>query len=201
MQAEREHVLVESRAQWRGWLAEHAAGSPGCWAVTWRRGSGRPVVAYEDLVEEALCVGWVDSTARRVDEQRSALRSTPRKRGSGWARTNKERFARLEAAGLMRPAGQAVVAAARADGSWTLLDDVEALREPPDLGAELDARPVARAAWDAFPPSARRALLAWIVQAKRPETRARRIAETADRATAGERANQWRPAPPPASRT
>ncbi|MCW2851254.1 MAG: hypothetical protein JWM84_918, partial [Nocardioides sp.] len=159
MAAAYEDLLVESRAQWRAWLTEHGTTTPGVWAVTWRRGSGRPVVPYEELVEEALCAGWVDSVGRAVDAERTALRMTPRRRGSGWARTNKERVARLEAAGLMLPAGRAVVEAARADGSWSALDASEALQVPPDLAAALDAEPGARAGWDAFPPSARKALL------------------------------------------
>lgn len=190
MAVQREELLMETRAQWRAWLAAHAATSPGVWLVTWKRSSGRPVLAYEDLVEEALCFGWVDGQARAVDAERTSLLLTPRRRGSGWARTNKERVARLQAAGLMQPAGQAVVDAAVADGSWTLLDASEALEEPSELAAALDANPAARAAWNGFPPSARKQLLGWVTTAKRPETRARRIAETVARAARGERANQ-----------
>lgn len=179
---------MESRAQWRAWLTAHAADSPGVWVVTWRRGADRPRVAYEDLVEEALCVGWIDSQARTLDDRRGAQLFTPRRRGSGWARTNKARVARLEAAGLMTEAGQAVVEQARRDGSWTALDAVEALEVPADLAAALDADPAARRHWDGFPPSARRMLLAWVLDAKRSETRLRRIEETVTRAARGERA-------------
>lgn len=192
MPAEREDLLVESRAQWRAWLAEHADEGRGVWAVTWRAGSGGPVVPYDDLVEEALCVGWIDSKGRKVDDRRTALLMTPRRRGSGWSRPNKLRLERLEAAGLMRPSGRAVVEAAVADGSWTALDAVEALDEPPELAAALDADPRARREWDAFPRSAKRAILEWISTAKRPETRARRVRTTAELAARGERANQWR---------
>jgi uncharacterized protein YdeI (YjbR/CyaY-like superfamily) len=187
-----ERVHPADRAEWRAWLAENHATSPGVWLVTWRRASGRTPLGYEDAVEEALCVGWVDSLGRAVDAERTSLLYTPRKRGSGWSRPNKQRVARLEEAGLMRPAGRAVVEAAIADGSWTMLDDVEDLVEPPELRALLDADPAARAHWDAFPRSAKRGLLEWIVQARRPETRARRIAETAEAASRGERANEWR---------
>lgn len=190
---ERPDVPVESVPGWRGWLVEHAATSPGCWAVTWRKGSGRPVVAYGDLVEQALCVGWVDSRPRKVDAERTALLFTPRKAGSGWSRPNKERVARLREAGLLLPAGEAVIAAAVADGSWTKLDEVEDLVEPPSLAQALDAEPAARAHWDAFPRSAKRGILEWIVQAKREQTRAERIARTVAAARTGERANQWRP--------
>jgi uncharacterized protein YdeI (YjbR/CyaY-like superfamily) len=143
---------------------------------------------YEELVEEALCVGWVDGQSRKVDEDWTALLMTPRRPGSGWARTNKERVARLEAAGLMQPSGRAVVERAQADGSWSLLDGPEALEEPPDLVAALAAQPRARESWDAFPPSARKLMLTWLVTAKRPETRAARAAAVADSASRGERA-------------
>ena len=184
MAEQREQVRVSSRAQWREWLAAHAAEGRGCWLVHPRRGE----VAYEELVEEALCVGWVDGQARSVDAEWTSLLMTPRRPGSGWARTNKERVARLEAAGLMQPAGRAVVAAAQADGSWSLLDGPEALEVPPDLAAALAAEPPAREQWDAFPPSARKLMLTWLVTAKRPETRAARVAAVAGSAARGERA-------------
>jgi uncharacterized protein YdeI (YjbR/CyaY-like superfamily) len=182
-----DHVHPETRAQWRAWLEREHARSAGVWVVTWRRPTGRPAPSYEELVEEALCYAWVDSTARGIDDERTSLRFTPRKRGSGWARTNKERVARLSAAGLMAPAGLRSVEEARADGSWTLLDDVEALVVPADLAVALDAVPAARAHFDAFPRSTRRAILLWITLAKRPETRARRITETAEKAGRNER--------------
>jgi uncharacterized protein YdeI (YjbR/CyaY-like superfamily) len=188
-----EHVHPADRGEWRAWLAANHADAPGAWLVSWKSATGRRRLAYGDAVEEALCVGWVDSRAGTIDEERSRLLFTPRKRGSGWSRPNKERIARLVDAGLMRPAGLAVVEAAKADGSWTALDDVENLVEPPALAAALDADPRARDHWDAFPRSARRAILEWISAAKRPETTARRIAETARLAAENVRANEWRP--------
>ena len=187
-----DQVQVESREQWRGWLGQHARTSRGVWVVTWRAGSGRPRVPYDDLVEEALCVGWVDSLPRTLDEERTQLLMTARKPGSGWSRPNKQRVARLREQGLMLAPGEAVVAAAEVDGSWTALDDVEDLVEPPDLSAALDADPEARRHWDAFPRSARRGILEWVQGAKKPETRAKRVVETAQQAARGERANQWR---------
>jgi uncharacterized protein YdeI (YjbR/CyaY-like superfamily) len=183
-----EQFQPETVEQWRGWLAEHHARGVGVWLVTWKTAAPGPTLGYEECVEQALCFGWVDSTARRLDEQRSMLWFAPRKRGSGWARTNKARIERLTAAGLMAPAGQAVIDAARADGSWTLLDDVENLVVPPDLAEALAAAPPARANFDAFPRSVRRAILLWLVTAKRPVTRAGRIATTVEKAARGERA-------------
>jgi uncharacterized protein YdeI (YjbR/CyaY-like superfamily) len=189
----RRYVQPTSRAQWRAWLVRHQDDGTGAWLVSWTKGTGKSSVPYGEAVEEALCVGWVDSTAGRLDEERRMLWFAPRKRGSGWARTNKQRVSRLSADGLLLPRGAEVVAAAKADGSWSLLDDVENLVEPDDLRAALDADPPARAAFDSFPRSARRMILEWIRQAKRPETRATRVATTVSEAHEGRRANQWRP--------
>lgn len=181
---------AERRDEWRAWLHVNAATAPGVWLVTWRKPAGKPILDYEDAVEEALAFGWIDSKANRIDDERTRLLMTPRRSGSGWAGPNKARIARLDAAGLMTPAGRAVVEKARADGSWSLLDDVERLVVPADLAAAFDAHPGSRAQWDAFPPSARKAILTWIVMAKRPATRAARVEQTAARAANGERANE-----------
>lgn len=183
-------VHVADRAALRTWLAEHAASSTGVWVVT-AKGRDR-VVEYDDIVEECLCVGWVDSLGRSLDDRHTMLYCAPRKARSAWSKPNKERVERLEAAGLMRAAGRAVVEAAKASGRWTALDDVEAGVEPPDLAAALDADTAAREAWDAFPRSARRAILEWISTAKTDATRTKRITTTASEASEGRRANQWR---------
>jgi uncharacterized protein YdeI (YjbR/CyaY-like superfamily) len=184
---------ITSRDQWREWLAAHHADSPGIWVVTHKKAHADLHVPYEAVVEEALCFGWIDSLGRRLDDVRSQLLLTPRKPGSGWSRINKRRIERLQAAGLMRPAGEAVVATAKRDGSWTALDAIEALEEPDDLRAALDADPAARRQWDGFPRSAKRAILAWIAAARRPRTRERRVAQTATLAAQGIRADEWRP--------
>jgi uncharacterized protein YdeI (YjbR/CyaY-like superfamily) len=182
-------IQPADRAEWRAWLIEHHGTSRGVHLAGWRRASGRVPIDYVACTEEALCVGWIDSKASVLDEDRSLLWFSPRKPGSGWAGTNKERVARLTAAGLMLPAGLAAVEAAKRSGTWTMLDDVEALVVPDDLAAALDAHPPARGHWDAFAPSARRMLLGWIVAAKRPETRVRRIDEIATKAARNEKAN------------
>ena len=184
---DREQVQPADRAAWRAWLAEHHDSSPGVWVVTWKRSTGRPVLEYGDLVEEALAYGWIDSTARGLDDERTMLHFGPRKVGSGWSRPNKERIDRLLAAGLMAGPGLAVLERAYADGSWTLLDDVENLVVPPDLAAAFDRHPGAAAGWEAFPRSVKRAALERLVHAKRPATRAARIQEIARKAAAGER--------------
>ncbi len=179
-------------AEWRAWLAANHARPNGVWLVTFKKATGKPRIDYEEAVEEALCFGWVDSKPGKLDAERSRLWFAPRKSGSGWSRPNKDRVARMTAAGRMAPAGIAKVEAAKRDGTWDLLNDVEALDVPPDLAAALAANPPAAEHFAAFPRSVRRGILEWILQAKRPETRAKRVAETARLAATNERANQWR---------
>ncbi len=184
-------LTVTSRAEWRAWLAEHHATARGVWLVTYKKRAGPAHVTYEEIVEEALAHGWIDSQARRLDDRRSQLLITPRRPKSGWSRPNKERVARLTAAGLMTPAGLAAIETAKANGAWEALDAVENLTEPDELREALDADAEARRHWDAFPRSAKRGILEWISTAKKPETRTRRISETARLAAQDVRANQW----------
>jgi uncharacterized protein YdeI (YjbR/CyaY-like superfamily) len=158
------------------------------WVATWRRSSGREAVPYEHLVEEAICFGWIDSTVNTLDDDRALQLMTPRKAKSGWTRLNRRRVEAMEAAGRMTDAGRAAVAAAQANGWWTIYDPVEDLVEPPDLAAALDASPAARTTWDGFPPSARKQMLWWIVSAARPGTVADRIAKIVAAAEQGRRA-------------
>ena len=184
---------MESRAEWRRWLETNHDASPGIWLVRWKKTSGRPHVTHADVVEEALCFGWIDSQARGIDDERAALTMTPRKRGSGWSKVNKERIERMETADLMTSAGRALIDQAKQDGSWAKLDAVERLEEPEDLRVALDGVPDARRHWDGFPPSAKRAILEWIGSAKTAATRDKRVAQTAREAGQNIRANQWRP--------
>jgi uncharacterized protein YdeI (YjbR/CyaY-like superfamily) len=187
------HVQCETREAWRAWLEANHATATSAWLVTWKPRSGNPVLAYEAAVEEALCFGWIDSSGGQVDDQRSRLYFAPRKPRSGWARSNKLRIERLIAEGRMAPAGLAAIERAKANGSWTLLDDVENLVVPPDLRVALEAAPPAADQWAAFPPSTRRMHLEWVAQARRAETRAARIEAIASAAARNERANQPRP--------
>ncbi len=180
---------ADDRATWRGWLEANHATATGAWLVTWRKGHG-PVLDYGEAVEEALCFGWVDSTGGRFDEGRTKLYFAPRKVRSVWSASNKERVARLIAAGDMRPAGLAAIERAKANGAWAALDEVEQGIVPTDLAAGLAAHPPAAERFAAFPWSARRAILVWIADAKKPETRAARVLETAVRAARNERANE-----------
>lgn len=156
-----------------------------------KKASTRWSEEWKQVVVEALRFGWIDSLPRSLDARRTMLYFAPRKPGSNWSALNKRYVAQLEAEGRMAPAGAAVVAAAKADGSWSALDEVDQLVVPDDLARALGRHSSAREQWDAFPPSARRGILEWILNAKRSTTRAKRIEETARLAARGERANQW----------
>lgn len=189
-------VQPDDRAAWRAWLLEHHADESGVWLITWRKAAGKPGLGYAESVCEALCVGWVDSVGRKLDALRTMLYFSPRKPRSGWSRPNKLRVAQLRVAGLMTEAGELAIAVAEANGAWFMLDEVEDLIEPADLRTAPDAVPAAWTHWRAFPPSARRAILEWIVQARTEPTRTKRITETARLAGENRRANQWRPKEP-----
>jgi uncharacterized protein YdeI (YjbR/CyaY-like superfamily) len=179
---------AETRPQWRAWLAANHDAAPGVWLCSWRTVTGRPACPYPEVVEEALCFGWIDSTVNRLDDERGLQLLTPRKPKSTWTRLNRRRVADMEAAGLMTDAGRRAVETAQRNGWWTILDPVEDLLEPDDLAAALDGVPAARAAWDAFPAGARKAMLLWVVTAARADTRQRRIDTIVARAANGERA-------------
>ena len=184
----REIVEVPDRAAWRGWLAERHEQRAAIWLVLHKRSSDGTSPSYDEAVEEALCFGWIDSTVNRLDERRSLQLFAPRKPRSTWSASNKERVARLERDGLLAPAGVAAVAVAKENGSWSARDAVERLEEPPDLAAALDGDAAARESWNSFSPSARKGILWWVVSAKRPETRARRIDQAVRMAAKGLRA-------------
>jgi uncharacterized protein YdeI (YjbR/CyaY-like superfamily) len=184
----REIVEVPGRAAWRRWLADRHEQREAIWLVFHKKTSDGTGPSYEEAVEEALCFGWIDSTANKLDEHRNLQLFAPRKPRSTWARSNKERVARLERGGLLAPAGIAAIEVAKANGSWTALDAIERLEEPPELASALDANDAAREYWNGFSPSSRKAILWWIVSAKRPETRAKRVEQTVRMAAQGLRA-------------
>lgn len=182
-----ERVRVADAAGWRAWLLANHATSTGAWLVRARPGSDLVVVPYEDAIRQALCFGWIDGPMRSFDDREGGLWFSPRRPRSGWAATNKARVIDLEATGEMTDAGRRAIATARENGSWSVLDNAEALREPDDLAAALDAEPDARAAWDAFPPSARKFGIAQVDLARRPATRQTRITTVVDDAREGRR--------------
>lgn len=179
-----------SLSEWRAWLAQHHEASGGVWVVFAKPSSGLPRIEYVEAVEEGLCWGWIDSVTRPFDEHHRVQRFSPRKKGSGWAKTNKDRLLRLEAEGRLQPAGRAVIERAKVDGSWALLDGAEAGVVPDDLASTLESSG-ARAGYEALPASERKRILGWLAQAKTEATRTRRLAQTALNCAAGRRFDQW----------
>lgn len=171
----------------REWLVENHRRPKGIWVVTYKKATGKPRPEYSDIAEEALCFGWIDATANTLDDERAMLWLAPRNPKSGWSRINKERVERLIASGQMREPGLAVVERAKANGTWNALDEIEAGVIPDDLAAAFARHPGSSEKWEAFSRSSRRAMLDWIRQAKRPETRSSRVEETARRAAVGEK--------------
>jgi uncharacterized protein YdeI (YjbR/CyaY-like superfamily) len=185
-------VLFETAEQLCEWLRNHHERTTGIWLVRYKQGSGFPVLTYDEIVDLVLAFGWIDSLPRKLDEWRTMLWIAPRKPRTNWSRINQNRVQRLIETGTMAPAGLAKVEAAKADGSWNNLDEVEDLRIPEDLAQALAGYPSATTNFEQFPKSVRRGILEWICNAKRPETRAKRIQETASLAEVNRRANQWR---------
>lgn len=167
--------------------------------VYYKVGSGRVSVSYDEAVEEALCFGWIDSTVNSIDEERYMQLYAPRRKGSVWSRTNKARVEKVVREGRMTRVGQAKIDAAKADGSWSLLDQVDSMAVPGDLAARLDAAPGARACYEGYTAPMKKRTLYYLVSAKRPATRAKRIKEIVSLASEGKSLDD-RQASPRASR-
>jgi uncharacterized protein YdeI (YjbR/CyaY-like superfamily) len=173
----RDRLRCSSAAEWEAWLAVHHGGSDGVWLELAKKGGGATTVTYDEAVEAALRYGWVDSQVRRLDERFYQQRFTPRRPRSPWSKVNLAKAEALISAGRMEPAGLAEVDRARADGRWERAYAGSASIEvPDDLQAELDARPAAAAFFAALSSRNRYAILYRLQDAKRPETRARRLA-------------------------
>jgi uncharacterized protein YdeI (YjbR/CyaY-like superfamily) len=180
-------LTFASNADWEAWLDEHHATSDGVWIKIAKKGSGIPSVAYPEVLETALCFGWIDGQRKALDEQYFLQRFTPRRARSKWSEINRDKVDALIKAGRMRPAGLAEVERAKADGRWdAAYGGQAAMTVPDDLQAELDARPQAAAFFATLSSQNRYAILFRLHDAKRPETRARRLAKFVSMLEAGE---------------
>lgn len=181
------HVYFEHRDALRAWLAEHHRTHPAIWLVyDKQRGPGQRALTYDAIVEEALCFGWIDSVSGSVSASRAKLYFSPRKKGSAWSALNKRRIERLEQEGKIEAHGRALIDAAKADGSWTALDSVEALEVPRELASAL-ARKGCRKVFDSMPPGKRKQFLAFLAGAKREETKQARLEKCVALISAGKR--------------
>lgn len=170
-------VCPQSPQQWREWLQTHHADYPAVWLLYYKKQAAQPTLSWSEAVEEALCFGWIDSQAKPVDATRYMQFFSRRRPTSGWSQVNKEKITRLLAEGRITPAGLASIETAQRNGAWTLLDDVEALRLPPDLAQALAQYPLAEHYFTRLSRSAKRHWLLGLMQAKGAATRQRRIAE------------------------
>jgi uncharacterized protein YdeI (YjbR/CyaY-like superfamily) len=163
------------RKAWRAWLTRNHGSAEGVWLVVLKKNSGKAGVHLEEAVEEAVCFGWIDSKLNVADVNSFRLLFTPRKPGSIWSKSNKQRVEKLIQQGLMTEAGLEKVEAAKQDGSWNRIDTIDELRLPEDLRRTLAADSAAQKNFDAFSDSAKKMILWWIESAKKNETRQKRI--------------------------
>jgi uncharacterized protein YdeI (YjbR/CyaY-like superfamily) len=183
-------LTIRRRAELRDWLAANHATATAVWLASYKR-HHPDYLAYEPIVEELLCWGWIDSVTRALDADRSMILIAPRNPKSAWSAINKAHVARARTSRAMTPAGEAKIAVAVANGMWDFLNDVDALIDPPDLTKALAATGTA-AFWAALPRSVRRGTLEWIKTAKTPGTRAKRIADVTTSAAQGVRPSPFR---------
>jgi len=177
-------LRATSIEHWREWLAGHQASASGIWLVFHKKHSGVPSIPYKDALDEALCVGWVDSLVKRLDDRRYAIKFTPRRPASRWSPTNRKRYAALKASGRLTPAGLRRAPAGRGSAPQPPRLELPSTL-PPYIRTALDARPKARRHFDALPLEQRRRYFAWIESAKRDETKAKRVTEAIRLLTAG----------------
>jgi uncharacterized protein YdeI (YjbR/CyaY-like superfamily) len=180
-------LAFAAAGEWRAWLEVNHASAPGVWVSIAKTGSGLESVRYPEVLEEAICFGWIDGRRQRLDEVRFLQRFTPRRARSQWSRINRENAELLIERELMAPAGHAEVDRARADGRWERAYASQSRAVvPEDLQAELDSRPGAAATFATLSSQNRYSILYRLEQAKRPETRARRLATFVAMLEAGE---------------
>ncbi len=171
-------LQFDSQADWASWLERHHESSQGAWLKLAKKASGITTVRHAEALEEALCYGWIDGQSAQFDESFYLIRFTPRRPRSKWSQINREKVERLIKEGRVRPAGLAQIEAAKEDGRWeAAYPPASAAVVPEDLQRALDENPKAKAFFETLKGANRYAILYRVHDAKRPETRARRIAE------------------------
>lgn len=183
---------ARTRKDWRKWLAKNHAKEKGVWLIMYRKDSKVANVNYAEAVEEALCFGWIDSVKKKRDAESSIQFFSQRKPKSNWSKLNRERADKLTKQGLMTRPGQAVIDLAKTTGTWTALEEMENTVIPSDLKKLFDKNVTAFNNFQAFPPSSKKMILTWILGAKTPETRHKRITETVTLAKKNMRANHYK---------
>lgn len=167
----------KSHTDWRKWLAENHLSKQSVWLVFYKKHTGKETLTWSESVDVALCFGWIDSKKIKIDEETSHQFFSKRKANSTWSKINKQKVRQLIDHGLMAEAGHKSIEIAKQNGSWTILDEVEELLIPQDLATELKNRPVAKDYFENLSKSVKKSILQWLVLAKRPETRQKRMTE------------------------
>jgi len=186
-----ETFYPKSRQEWREWLQKNHDKKQSVWLVYCKKKSNIPTVIYSEAVDEALCFGWIDSKSKPIDNEKFIQFFSRRKENSVWSKVNKEKFERLTRDGLMTEAGFEIVEKAKQNGSWTILDEAEAIIIPADLETEFQKRPNAKEYFLSLSRSDKRNILQWLVLAKRQETREKRITEIAELADKNQKPKQF----------
>lgn len=175
-----ESICPTNRQQWREWLEENHVDQQSVWLICYKKKSGMPTISWSEAVDEALCFGWIDSVRKTIDDERYRQYYSKRKARSTWSKVNKEKVSQLINEGRMTDAGLESIRLAKQNGSWTILDGVEALRIPDDLEEALSGHPGASAFFTSQSKSVQKMMLAWVALARRDDTRQKRIREIAD---------------------
>lgn len=168
----------KTRDDWRAWLAKNHASAKEIWFVIYKKHTGKPSVSYDDAVEEALCFGWIDGLTKRIDDEKYAVRFTPRRSGAIWSVSNKKRVAKMIEQGRMTPIGLARIEEAKKNGEWDKASEREDISiVPADLRRGLRANRQAQKNFETASSSQKRMFIYWVTTAKRDETRQRRISQ------------------------
>lgn len=180
-----------NRQEWREWLRNNHDKKQSVWLIYYKKKSNTPTVSYSDAVDEALCFGWIDSKSKPVDKEKFMQFFSRRKEKSVWSKVNKQKIERLTREKLMSESGFAIIEKAKQNGSWTILDEAEALIIPADLEKELQKSQKANEYFLSLSRSDKRNILQWLVLAKRQETRAKRITEIVELADKNQKPKQF----------
>lgn len=172
-----------NKAEWRNWLKENHLKEDSIWLIFYKKSAPKPNLSWSEAVDQALCFGWIDSTKKSIDSEKYMQYYCKRKPKSNWSKINKEKVKSLVEQGLMEEAGYKSIDIAKENGSWTLLDKVEALVIPVDLEEEFANYKGAMKYYDSLSKSAKKGLLYWVISAKRTATRQNRILEIAKNAS------------------
>jgi uncharacterized protein YdeI (YjbR/CyaY-like superfamily) len=175
----------KNKQEWRKWLELNHKDKDAVWVIFYKVKSQKHNLSWSDSVDEALCFGWIDSTKRALDDERFIQYFSKRKAKSNWSKINKDKVKVLIAQGLMQQAGYKSIEIAKENGSWTILDNVEALVAPEDLIESFDTNPDAKEFYDSLSNSAKKMILYWLSSAKRTATREKRISEIIENANKG----------------